>query len=103
MLLTHTLGWKEYRFFVTAMLAWFSMERGVRRERRSQPWDFASWLDGTAFSENRMFRHALLFLLFPDDFEPIVTGTGKSEIIKYLYEGDAPPPPTESPSIGRYL
>ncbi|WP_419941191.1 AAA family ATPase [Candidatus Palauibacter sp.] len=86
----HTLGWKEYRFFVTAMLAWFSMERGVRRERRSQPWDFASWLDGTEFSENRMFRHALLFLLFPDDFEPIVTGTGKSEIIKYLYEGDAP-------------
>ncbi len=83
----HALRWKEYRFFVTSMLAWFSLEPGVRRERLSQPWDFASWIDGTEFSENRMFRHALLFLLFPDEFEPIVTGTGKSEIITYLHEG----------------
>ena len=79
------LAWKEYRFFVTAMLAWCSLEPGVRRERLSQPWEFASWLDGTEFSENRMFRHALLFLLFPDEFEPIVTGKAKREIAKYLH------------------
>ena len=47
----HTLSWKEYRFFVTSMLAWFSLEPDVRRERLSQPWDFAAWLDGTKFSE----------------------------------------------------
>ena len=83
----HTLSWMEYRFFATSMLAWFSLEPGVRREHLSQPWDFAAWLDGTDFSENRMFRHALLFLLFPDEFESIVTGTGKSDIITYLHEG----------------
>ncbi len=79
-------GWMEYRFFVTSMLAWFSLEPEVRSEYLERPWECASWLDSTEFAEGSMFRHALLFLLFPDEFESIISGTAKKEIVKYLHD-----------------
>ena len=42
----------------------------------------------TEFAAGRMFRHALLFLLFPDQFEPIVSTTGKRRITKRLHQGE---------------
>ena len=84
----NTLAWKEFRFFVVAMLAWYSLERGERESLLGHPWDFASWLDDTEFAAGRMFRHALLFLLCPDQFEPIVSNSGKRRIINRLHQGD---------------
>ena len=83
-----TLSWMEYRFFVVAMVSWFSLAADRKRSLLGRPWDFATWLDQRDFAENRMFRHALLFLLFPDEFEPIVSSKGKSAIVKRLHEGD---------------
>lgn len=84
----NTLAWMEFRFFVVAMLAWYSLERGERESLLGHPWDFASWLDDTEFAAGRMFRHALLFLLCPDEFEPIVSNNGKRRIISRLHQGD---------------
>ena len=84
----NTLAWMEFRFFVVAMLRWFSLEPNERESLLDRAWDFASWLDATEFAAGRMFRHALLFLLFPDDFEPIVSNQGKKRIISRLHHGE---------------
>jgi len=78
----HQLGWKEYRFFVVAMLDWFSLDADRRHVLSRDPWEFASWLDSTEFADNSIFRHALLFLIFPDSFEPIVSSGHKKKIIR---------------------
>ena len=83
-----TLSWMEYRFFVVAMRSWFSLTAGRKRSLLGRPWGFASWLDQRDFADNRMFRHTLLFLLFPDEFEPIVSSKGKNAIVKKLHEGN---------------
>lgn len=78
------LLWDEYCFFVVAMLDWFSLD-GDRREFLSRhPWEFASWLDSTEFAKSSIFRHALLFLIFPDDFESIVSGRRKKQTASRL-------------------
>ena len=83
-----THAWREFRFFVVAMDEWFSFEENKRANLLGRAWDFASWLDDTEFSTGRMFRHALLFLLFPNEFEPIVSNTGKRNIVNQLHKGD---------------
>ena len=83
----YSLAWKEYHFFALAMHEWFS-ENLAQGELSNDPWGFASWLDATEAAGNRVFRHALLFLLFPDEFEPIVSSSGKRKIAKELHEGE---------------
>ena len=80
--------WREFRFFASGMLRWFSLEADERESLVDRPWKFASWLDAGEFVENRMFRHILLFLLFPDEFEPISTGKDKAKIVLALYDGN---------------
>ena len=92
--------WREFRFFVDTMLRWFSLEIDERESLLDQPWDCASWLDAGAFVENRMFRHAVLFLLFPDEFEPIVTGQWKNKIVAALGSGNGLDP-TDDVAIDR--
>ena len=82
------LSWMEYRFFVVAMVSWFSLAADRKRYLLGRAWDFASWLDQRDFADNRMFRHTLLFLLFPDEFEPIVSSKGKREIVEKLHQGN---------------
>ncbi|WP_419941202.1 AAA family ATPase [Candidatus Palauibacter sp.] len=79
-------GWMEFRFFIISMLSWFSLEPDMRSEYVDRPWEFASWLDSTEFAEGSMFRHAILFLLFPDEFESIISGKAKKKIVTYLHD-----------------
>ena len=74
--------WRELRFVVLVMFDWFSLSGQQREELVTDPWKFADWLAGRERVEKRQFRHALLFLLFPDSFEPIVVGSSKREIVK---------------------
>ena len=85
-----TKPWWEYRFLIVAMRDWFTRDDGRRASLSEDPWEFASWLDSTGFAANRMSRHAILFLLFPDEFEPIVSSDVKKMIVTRLSEGDAP-------------
>ena len=98
----NTLAWKEFRFFAVAMLRWFSLRRDQRESLLRNPWQFASWLDDTEFSAGRMFRHALLFLLFPDEFEPIVSNNGKKRIVSRLHRGNRVDP-TNAADVDRAL
>ena len=84
----NTLSWMEFRFFVVAMREWYSLDANERESLINRAWDFASWLDETEFAKNRMLRHAILFLIFPDEFEPIVSNQNKRLIISRLHRGD---------------
>ena len=81
--------WLEFRFFVIAMMEWFSRARNKRELLLNRPWDFASWLDGTEFAAERMFRHTILFLLFPNEFEPIVSNKNRRQIVSRLSQGNS--------------
>ena len=74
--------WRELRFIVLTMNDWFSLSRQEREALTGDAWKFAGWLADRRLVQGRQFRHALLFLLFPDSFEPIVVGSRKREIVK---------------------
>lgn len=87
-------AWREYSFFVVAMLDWFSHDLEWWTRHVSKPWEFAAWLDpieqahGPAEAK-RGLRDVLLYLLFPDEFEPIVSPSSKKKIIECLGDGTA--------------
>ena len=77
--------WREFIFFITAMIAWFSLSAGDRKSLISDPWRFAEWLESLEHAQKRQLRHALLFLLFPDSFEPILSRQHKVKIVKAFF------------------
>ncbi len=76
--------WREYKFIITALLDWFSLPLEDRQGLLSHPWRFAEWVDKKEEGHRRQFRHALLFLLFPDEFENSMVGSHKKSIIELL-------------------
>ena len=78
--------WREYRFLVGMMLDWCGRSEDERNALVNGPWRFAEFVDGQGDSR-RQIRHALLYLLFPDDFEPIMASQHKQEIVKAYGDG----------------
>ena len=77
-----THRWREFRFVISAMSDWFTCSIDERRSSLADPWRFSRWLSGRQFFRGRQFRHVLLFLLFPDSFEPILTESHKRRVVK---------------------
>ena len=73
--------WREYCFIITMMLDWCSRSLDDRQSLLSDPLGFAEWIDSQEGSQSRQFRHVVLFLLFPDFFERILTRSHKTRII----------------------
>lgn len=83
----HQHQWREFAFIVTLMLAWTEMARAERVSLLSDPWGFSNWVDGQmGAQQRRQFRHALLFLLCPDDFEPTMSTDHKKKMVKAFRE-----------------
>lgn len=78
----HTHRWREFRYFVTTMIDWFELNADQREDLLGDPWKFAQWLGEREFAKGRQLRHALLFLLFPDTFESILSNRHKKDIVK---------------------
>ena len=78
--------WREYRFVVGMMLDWCGRSADERESLLSDPWRFAEFLDGQG-DRRRQIRHALLYLLFPDEFEPIMAPQHKQEIVRAYADG----------------
>lgn len=74
--------WREFRFIITMMLDWCSRSVQERESLLGDPWNFAAWVDGQKDGRRRQFRHALLFLLFPEVFEPILSIRHKKSIVR---------------------
>ena len=77
-----TLRWREFLFFVRLMEAWKRLSPSQREARLSDPWNLAEWLKEQDETRSRQLRHILLYLLFPDHFEPLATATQKSIIVR---------------------
>ncbi len=78
----NTHRWREFRFFILVMKAWTASSRPQRDARLSDPWNLAEWLKQQDETRTRQLRHMLLYLLFPDDFEPYATASQKRIIVR---------------------
>ncbi len=87
----HTHRWREFRFFVDALLDWKRLGADQRRSLLSDPWIFADWLDGRRFAKNRQFRDLLLLLLFPEYFERATVARHKREIVEAFGDPEVDP------------
>ena len=79
--------WREFAFIVKIMLDWLSRSGAERASLLDDPWRFAGWLDSQDDAARRQFRHALLFLFFPDSFEAIMSAEHKARIVEVFGDG----------------
>jgi hypothetical protein len=82
----NTHRWRDFLFFVTTMCDWADLEPDQRTSLLADAWGFAEWLEAREHAAGRQFRHVLLFLLFPDQFERVLTGHHKRDIVRRFYE-----------------
>ena len=74
--------WWELRFFILLTIAFKKLSPQRRDEIISNGWKFAEWLEqDIPESKNRQLRHMVLFLLFPDNFERIFSGSDRIDIV----------------------
>lgn len=79
-----TNRWREFAFLVQLAADWKALPERARRDLIADPWEFAAWVDRHPAGINRQFRHMLLYLLFPNHFERVMTGSHKEQIIKRM-------------------
>ena len=72
--------WREFLFFIRMMEVWTRLPASEREARLADPWAFAKWLEEQDETKTRQLRHVLLYLLFPDCFEPFARGYPKKTI-----------------------
>ena len=77
-----TLRWKEFLFLVRMMEAWKHLSASQREDRISDPWSLAKWLEERDETRTRQLRNILLYLLFPDHFEPFASASHKRIIVR---------------------
>jgi len=86
-----THRWRELVFAIQFTQAWKLLAPAQQARLISDPWEFARWVDAQPSGRGRQFRHMLLYLLFPDHFERVVTGSHKEQILRTFlprYGGD---------------
>lgn len=71
----------EWMFFVRSMIAFKKLSEQQRVEYLVDSWEFAKWLENIPKCENRALRHMILFLLFPENFERIFSGSDRKSIV----------------------
>jgi hypothetical protein len=77
-----TNRWRELVFCIELTRAWKHLASPEQMRLIADPWLFAGWLDSQPGADVRQFRHMLLYLLFPEHFERVVTGSHKQQILK---------------------
>jgi 5-methylcytosine-specific restriction enzyme B len=78
----NTNRWREFKFFIHLMTEFKNLDRPDRERLLADGWQFGEWLDAMESSSGRQLRHVLLFLLFPSQYQPIVTSRHKQDIVK---------------------
>lgn len=79
-----TNRWREFALCIELGQNWKRLPQVERRRLVDDPWGFAAWLDSVPGATVRQFRHMLLYLLFPDHFERVMTSGHKEEITRTL-------------------
>lgn len=77
-----TSRWREFAFCVELVRDWKRLAPDEREFLSGDPWRFAEWVDHHPAGTNRQFRHMLLYLLYPETFERVMTGSHKAQILR---------------------
>ncbi|KJR97704.1 MAG: hypothetical protein VR65_21860 [Desulfobulbaceae bacterium BRH_c16a] len=77
----NTNRWREFIFVIRVMIALKQLARSEREELLKDGWSLAKWLELIPECDSRQFRHMMLFLLFPDEFERIFGGSDRRRIV----------------------
>ncbi|MDE2957362.1 MAG: AAA family ATPase [Bacteroidota bacterium] len=70
---------RETAYLVDLVLAWHNESQ---KDQINDPWNFARWVDGQAASGRAQLRHGVLYMLFPDEFEPLMSSSQKLGMLK---------------------
>ena len=74
--------WKELVFVIELMIRFRSLPSEEQVRLLQDGWDFADWIATVPDAASRQLRHMLLFVLFPDDFERVFSGSEKLAILE---------------------
>ena len=73
----------------------------------SNPWKFGNWIDHLPSTGKRQFRHMMLYMLFPDEYERVSSTTEKQKIVQafpqFLSSYAESPDESDSISVDRKL
>jgi len=74
------------RYFLPVLLQWKGLSKSERDPFHSEneAWDFASWLEEIQPHEIASIRHALLFFLYPNKFERMVSSNHKIMLVEHF-------------------
>jgi len=81
--------WRELAFVINFMLAFRRLDKSQQTKLLADPWAFAEWLKIVPEWEARQFRHMLLYLLFPDEFERIFGQRDRKAVVCAFSDLDA--------------
>lgn len=70
----------ELQFFIQLMEDWKALPEEERAAQAADPWALAHWMDTVEGADKRQFRHMLLHLLFPEQFERM-SSTGHKTLV----------------------
>ncbi|MFP3647060.1 hypothetical protein [Paraburkholderia sp. SIMBA_054] len=70
-----TRRFEQLTFFLHAMIAWKSLTDEERADlmTNDRPWGFVAWVDNLPNAGKRPMRGALLYLVFPDELERVIS------------------------------
>lgn len=80
--------WRELAFLVNFMRKFRALDATEQQQLVADGWKFDEWLKQVPDWEVRQFRHMLLFLLFPDDFERIFGQNDRKTIVRHYSKHD---------------
>lgn len=86
----NTQRWKQLGYLMLFVQGWKSLRSERQQHLQDDPWGFGEWLDGL-LPEPTQFRHILLFLLFPQHYERVVSTAAKRRIARAMGDPDSPP------------
>ena len=81
--------WRELQFLINFMREFRKLPKTEADRLTGDAWAFDEWLKCVPEWEVRQFRHMLLFLLFPDDFERIFGQRDRKAVVRVLGGVDA--------------
>lgn len=73
--------WKEFVFAIQVFKGLFELSQTERKALLNDGWEFANWLEQIPDIHSRQFRHMLLHVLYPDQFDRIFGGVDRTSIL----------------------
>lgn len=78
----NTFRAREFTYLTNVLKALLALPTAERETRLKNGFSFAEWLGAIPENDSRQFRHMLMFMLFPDEFERVFSSSDRRTIIR---------------------